>query len=61
MFLIEHPDDYLNRIEVERQRIERRNTLIRALRGASPPFSTATERQLRAVMRDQLRAQEAHG
>ena len=59
MFLIEHPDDYLNRIEDERQRIERRNTSIRALRGATPPFDTATERKLRNVMREQLRAQEA--
>ncbi|HET9496933.1 MAG TPA: hypothetical protein VFP83_01210 [Candidatus Limnocylindria bacterium] len=61
MFLIEHPDDYLNRVEDERQRIERRNRLIRALRGATPPFDTATERRLRTVMHEQLRAQEAHG
>ena len=59
MFLVEHPDDYLSRIEDERHRIDRRNTLIRALRGATPPFDTSTERQLRTVMREQLRAHEA--
>jgi hypothetical protein len=56
MFSIEHPDDYLTRIEDERRRIERRASLLRALRGATPPFSETTERELRAVMREQLRA-----
>jgi hypothetical protein len=56
MFQIEHPDDYLNRIEADRARAEERNRLVRALRGSTPPFGEATERELRAVMRDQLRA-----
>jgi hypothetical protein len=60
MFWIEHPDDYLNRIDYERDLAERRNRLVRALRGGSPPFADATERELRAVMREQLRTQEAH-
>jgi hypothetical protein len=30
------------------------------LRGAAPPFGEATERELRAVMREQLQAQ-THG
>jgi len=61
MFQIEHPTDYLNRIEAERTRIERRNRLIRALRGSTPPFSGATEEELRSVMREQLRAQADPG
>jgi hypothetical protein len=61
MFLVEHPDDYLNRIEDERQRIERRNTLIRALRGSTPPFGAVTETQLRIVMREQLRTRTEPG
>jgi hypothetical protein len=60
MFLIEHPDDYLARIEDEHRRAERRAELLRALRGAAPPFGEATERELRAVMREQLQAQ-THG
>jgi hypothetical protein len=56
MFQIEHPTDYLSRIDDERRRIERRAALVRALRGATPPFSDATERELRAVMREQLEA-----
>jgi hypothetical protein len=60
MFQIEHPTDYLSRIEDERRLMERRAQLVRALRGATPPFSGATERELRSVMRRQLEAQ-AHG
>lgn len=60
MFMIEHPTDYLSRIDDERRRMERRAALLRALRGATPPFSQATERELRAVMREQLEAM-AHG
>jgi hypothetical protein len=56
MFQIEHPTDYLSRIDGERRRMERRAALIRALRGATPPFSEATERELRSVMREQLEA-----
>jgi hypothetical protein len=37
--------------------MERRAQLLRALRGATPPFSDATERELRSVMRRQLEAQ----
>lgn len=61
MFQIEHPTDYLNRVEAERERIDRRNRLIRALRGSTPPFSQATERELRAVMTEQLHAQTETG
>ncbi len=61
MFWVEHTDDYLNRIGDERERAERRNRLLRALRGSTPPFDSATEKQLRAVMREQLRAQTEHG
>jgi hypothetical protein len=57
MFQIEHPTDYLSRIEDERRLMERRAHLVRALRGATPPFSDATERELRSVMRRQLEAQ----
>jgi hypothetical protein len=57
MFQIEHPTDYLSRIEDERRLMERRAQLVRALRGATPPFSDATERELRSVMRRQLEAQ----
>ena len=60
MFMIEHPTDYLSRFNEERRRMERRAVLVRALRGATPPFSEATERELRAVMREQLEA-VAHG
>ena len=56
MFQIEHPTDYLSRIGDERRLIERRASLLRALRGATPPFSQATERELRVVMREQLEA-----
>ncbi len=61
MFQIEHPTDYLNRVNDERTRIEKRNQLLRALRGSTPPFSGATEEQLRSVMRDQLQAQTDSG
>jgi hypothetical protein len=61
MFQIEHPTDYLSRVEAERRLIERRASLLRALRGSVPPFSEATERELRAVMRDQLQAQTDGG
>jgi hypothetical protein len=56
MFQIEHPTDFLSRVEADRRRIERRAQLLRALRGAAPPFSETTERELRAVMREQLEA-----
>jgi hypothetical protein len=61
MFLIEHPDDYLDRVESERKRIESRDRLIRALRGSIPPFGEATERELRTVMRKQLEARTEPG
>ena len=61
MFQIEHPIDYLSRIEAERERIDRRNRLLRALRGSTPPFSQATERELRRVMREQHQAQTEAG
>jgi hypothetical protein len=57
MFNIEHPDDYLARYEADRDRIEKRNRLARALRGATPPFDQPIEEELRAVMREQLRVQ----
>jgi hypothetical protein len=56
MFQIEHPTDYLSRIDAERRRLERRAALIRALRGAAPPFGETTERELRALMREELEA-----
>ena len=61
MFHIEHPNDYLSRMNQDRERIERRNRLVRALRGSAPPFSQATEAELRSVMREQLRAQTESG
>lgn len=61
MFQIEHPTDFLSRTEQERERIERRARLLRALRGATPPFSEATDRELRIVMREQLEAQTEGG
>jgi hypothetical protein len=57
MFYIEHPTDYLSRTEQERERLERGTRLLRALRGTTPPFSEATERELRSLMREQLKAQ----
>jgi hypothetical protein len=61
MFQIEHPDDFLLRLDQDRRRIEERNRLIRALRGSTPPFSQATEHELRRVMREQLYAQTEAG
>ncbi|MGH2462919.1 MAG: hypothetical protein ACRDFZ_04740 [Candidatus Limnocylindria bacterium] len=61
MFQIEHPTDYLNRVEAERDRIDRRNRLLRALRGSTPPFSQTTEQELRRVMREQFHAQTQAG
>jgi hypothetical protein len=61
MFQIEHPDDFLLRLDQDRRRIEERNRLIRALRGSTPPFSQATEQELRRVMREQLYAQTEAG
>jgi hypothetical protein len=60
MFNIEHPDDYLSRITRERERQERRARLLRALRGSTPPFSEATERELRTLMQEQLQTQTEH-
>ena len=57
MFQIEHPTDFMDRTEQERERIERRARLLRALRGTTPPFGEATERELRNLMREQLKAQ----
>jgi hypothetical protein len=61
MFWVEHPDDYLSRIDDERELIARRNRLVRALRGSTPPFDGATERELRSVIREQLRAHTEPG
>ena len=61
MFQIEHPKDYLIRIQAERDRVERRNRLVRALRGSTPPFGHGTEEELRAVMREQLQARTESG
>lgn len=61
MFQIEHPDDFLLRFDQDRRRIEERNRLMRALRGSAPPFSQATEQELRRLMRDQLHAQTEAG
>ncbi len=61
MFWVEHPDDYLNRIDYERDLILRRNRLIRALRGSTPPFDSTTENQLRAVMQEQMRTRTEPG
>ncbi len=61
MFQIEHPTDYLNRVNDERTRIEKRNQLVRALRGSTPPFSGTTEEELQTLMRDQLQAQTDSG
>jgi hypothetical protein len=61
MFQIEHPTDHMNRIEAERERIDRRNRLLRALRGSTPPFSQTTEQELRRVMREELHAQTEAG
>ncbi|MGH2463496.1 MAG: hypothetical protein ACRDFZ_07740 [Candidatus Limnocylindria bacterium] len=61
MFQIEHPTHYLNRVEAERDRIDRRNRLIRALRGSTPPFGQTTEQDLRRVMREELHAQTEAG
>jgi len=61
MFQIEHPTDYLIRVEAERDRVDRRNRLMRALRGSTPPFSQAIEQELRHVMREQLHAQAEAG
>jgi hypothetical protein len=60
MFNIEHPDDYLSRVTQERERQERRARLLRALRGSTPPFSEATERELRTLMQEQLQTQTEH-
>ncbi len=61
MFQIEHPTDFLNRTEQERERTERRARLLRALRGSAPPFGETTERELRNLMREQLQAQTDSG
>ena len=61
MFWIEHHKDYLDRLEAERKLVERRNELVRALRGSTPPFSEATEAELREVMREQLNVQTEPG
>ena len=61
MFWIEHHKDFLDRMEADRQRVERRNQLVRALRGSTPPFSDAAEAQLREVMREQLNVQTEPG
>jgi hypothetical protein len=50
MFLFQHPEDYLQALEVERERAERRNRLLRELRGATPPFDGATTSRLAAAM-----------
>ena len=50
MFLFHHPEDYLQALDVERERIERRNRLVRELRGATPPFDGATTSRLAAAM-----------
>ncbi len=50
MFLFQHPEEYLRALEVERERNERRNRLLRELRGATPPFDGGTTRRLAAAM-----------
>jgi hypothetical protein len=50
MFLFQHPRDHLDAVELERERIERRNRLLRELRGATPPFDGAPTSRLAAAM-----------
>ncbi len=51
MFLFQHPEDYLQALEVERERREQRDRLLRELRGAAPPFDGGLTRRLVAALR----------
>jgi hypothetical protein len=48
--LYENPDDHLDRLNAERQRADRRRSVLRELRDAVPPFASASEvRRTRAL------------
>ena len=49
MFLF-HTEEYLRLLEQERERSERRNQLLRELRGVTPPFGEALTRRLAAAL-----------
>jgi len=49
-FLFQQPDEFLDRFNAERRRAERVAQLTRALRGATPPFGAAVQRQLQQAM-----------
>lgn len=49
-FLFQQPDEFLDRFDAERRRSERVAQLTRALRGATPPFDGAVQRQLQQSM-----------
>lgn len=53
MNLYQHPDDYLQRFNQERERIERRARLLRELRGAVPPFDGPSQRRLGDAVKEQ--------
>lgn len=52
MFLFQHPEEYLGAVTSERERIERRNRLLRELRGAVPPFGEGQTRRLAAALHE---------
>lgn len=53
MNLYQHPDDYLERFNQERERVERRSRLLRELRGAVPPFDGPSRLRLEETLREQ--------
>lgn len=50
MFLFQHPEEYLRSLASDRERVERRNRLLRELRGSVPPFGEAQTRRLAAAL-----------
>jgi hypothetical protein len=60
-FLFQQPDEFLERFNAERRRAERIAQLTRALRGATPPFDTALQRQLQQAMSQRSHAPSGSG
>jgi hypothetical protein len=57
--LNQHPDDYIARLNEDRARAERQRQLLRALRGATPPFGETHATRLVAAMQEAARSRPA--
>jgi hypothetical protein len=60
-FLFQHPDEFMDRFNAERQRVERIAQLTRAMRGATPPFDATTRQRLQRALAEPTHDLSRHG